>query len=245
MKRKRDLINLLNLHYLHYTNKTVACGSLDLPALYCNTTVYPDFLALYREKSLYHKTDQTAVCMFEYDNAFDKQNGLCWSIYFNNIKRLDYFKKRFSNVKYIISPDYSLLGDIQKIENLHRIFRSRIVSLWFLFEIGASVIPNISLPDVDNYHCALDGLQDCSVVAFSTKGHMDDTSENERLRSIIKHTVDSLNLKAIVVYDVCGTDKQTIETFSYAINKDIKVIIPDNTLKQRNTARADRKAVKL
>ena len=46
--------------------------------------------------------------------------------------------------------------------------------------------------------------------------------------------MDRLNLKAIVVYDVCKTDKNALEIFDYAIRKGIQIVIPDNMLKERN-----------
>ena len=52
MKAKQTLRKLLNYSFLNYTNKTQSCGSKDLPALYCKTEVYPDFLALYSEPKL-------------------------------------------------------------------------------------------------------------------------------------------------------------------------------------------------
>ena len=64
MRIKENLIELLNLNYLHYSNKTVSKGSMDIPAICCNTEIYPDFIALYSEKGLYHKTDRTAVGFF-------------------------------------------------------------------------------------------------------------------------------------------------------------------------------------
>ena len=142
----------------------------------------------------------------------------------------------------ILAPDYSELGDIHAIENNYRLFKSRIVSLWLMFELGAIVIPNISFPDKNSYAFALDGLEGCSVVAISTKGHMDDVAENERLRDNIRFTVDTLQLKTIVVYDVCGTNSATLDAFSYAIKNGVSVIIPDNTLKCQNAKRFNRKA---
>ena len=46
--------------------------------------------------------------------------------------------------------------------------------------------------------------------------------------------MDYLNLKAIVVYDVCKSNDAVYEVFEYAINKGIKIIIPPNNLKVRN-----------
>ena len=71
MKRYKNLINLLNLNYLHYANKSVSKGSMDIPAICCNAEIFPDFIALYSETGLYHKTDRTAVGFFQYDDDFD------------------------------------------------------------------------------------------------------------------------------------------------------------------------------
>ena len=97
------------------------------------------------------------------------------------------------------------------------------------------MIPNITFPTEESADFALDGYEESSVAAISTKGHMDDPAENLRLRANIRLTVDKMpNLKTLIVYDVCGTNDATLDTFSYAIEKGIEIIIPDNTLKERN-----------
>lgn len=64
---------------------------------------------------------------------------------------------------------------------------------------------------------------------------MDEPAENLRLRRNIQLTVDTLTkLNTIIVYDVCATNDRTLDTFSYAIQNGIRIIIPDNTLKLRN-----------
>ena len=146
-----------------------------------------------------------------------------------------YFKERFKGIKYVIIPDFSELGDVHKIENNYRLFKGRIIGLWFMFEIGAVVIPNITFPTEESSDFALDGYEECSVAAISTKGHMDDPAENLRLRKNIRLTVDKLpNLKTFIVYDVCSTNEATLDSFCYAVEKGIQIIIPDNTLKNRN-----------
>ncbi len=241
MKDKKNLTELLNYTFLKYTNKTYSCGEKDLPALYCNTDIYPDFLALYTERGMYHKTDKTCVCFYQYDADFDGKTGLYEAIYHDDTERLTYFKNRFEGVKFFITPDYSEFGDIHVIENEYRLFKARVVGIWFIMEIGAIVIPNISFPTKRSAAFALDGYEECSVVAMSTKSHLQNKDEYERLLWKIHFTVDHLNLKAIVVYDVCGSNDNAIECFQYAIDKGLKIIIPDNTLKTRN---AINKAVK-
>ena len=127
LRKKENLIKLLNLNYLYYANKTVSKGSLDIPLIRCNAEILPDFIALYSETGLYHKTERTAVGFFQYDDDFDGKDGLWWAIYYNDEKRLAYFKARFKGVKYVIVPDYSELGDIHKIENDYRLFRGSII----------------------------------------------------------------------------------------------------------------------
>ncbi|MBR6366040.1 MAG: DUF4417 domain-containing protein [Lachnospiraceae bacterium] len=218
------------------TNRTVAYGKMDLPAINCTVPVFPDFIALYSETSLYHKTERTAISFFQYDKDFDGKNGLFWAIYYDVKERLAYFKERFKNVKYVITPDFSELGDIHKIENDYRLFKGRIVGLWFLFEIGAVVIPNITFPTAESADFALNGYEGCSVVAISTKGHMDNPDKNQRLRTMIRLTIEKLpKLKTFIVYDVCASNDATLDTFSCAIEKGIEVLIPDNTLKNRNS----------
>lgn len=234
MNNKKQLTKLLNVNYLKYSNKTLSCGEYDLPALYCNTDEYPDYIALYSNKNEYFKTKNTAVAFYQYDNVFDGKNGLFWAIYFNDENRLKFFKERFKNVKFIITPDYSILGDIQYIENIYRIFRARIVAIWFIYEIGAIVIPNISFSDYKTSKIAFSGLENSSVIAISTKGHLQDKEERKRLTSNIRLIVDTLNLKAIIVYDVCINKYEVEKVFLYAIEKGIKVIFPDNLLRNRN-----------
>lgn len=79
---------------------------MDLPAINCNVSVLPDYIALYSQTSFYHKTEHTAVAFFQFDEDFDGKFGLYWAIYYNVEERLTYFKERFKDVKYVIIPDF-------------------------------------------------------------------------------------------------------------------------------------------
>ena len=240
----KNLRDKLNLHYLKYTNLTFSAGKYDLPTLYCNTEVYPDYIALYSQRSDYHKTLNTAVSFYQFDDTFDGQNGLYNAIYYENKKQLAGFKERFKGVRFFISPDYSELGDIDDLENKYRIKRSRVVSIWLTVELDAVVIPHITFPTLSTIDYSLDGLEGCSVVAFSTKGYIKDATEREILVKAVKHTVDRLDLKAIIVYDVCRDNTNAEQIFSYAIDKGIEVVIPSNMMKRRNQERGKLYATK-
>ena len=235
MKKKQDLQKKLNLSYLKWTNKTYSLGEDDLPALYCNTTVYPDFLALSGQPGLYWKTQNTGICFYEYDDEMDGIHGLYEAIYHNDRKLLAEFKKRFQGVRFFITPDYSECGDIHAIENKYRLFKARIVGLWLSHEMDAVVIPHVTYPLIKDMAYALTGLEGCSVVAFSTKGYVTDSTELNNLIEAIKFTTDELPLHAIVVYDVCGDDSVVNQVFEYPRKKGVQIVVPGNTLRERNT----------
>ena len=237
--REIDLKKRMNLYYLNLTNKTKLIGKYNLPALQCKTNVLPDYLALYTQPNDYHKTENTGVCFFLYDDTFDQLNGLYNAIYYNDQKRLQYFKNRFKGVKFFISPDYSLFGDVDEIENKYRIKKARIVSLWLTEELHAIVIPLITYPTYESLDFVLDGLEECEVVAFSTKGYITNNKEYNYLKDAIEYTVNHLNLKSIVVYDCCGTNYKVYDLFESAIRKNIKIIIPNNSLKIQNSKRKE------
>lgn len=237
---KKDLKKLLNLNYLDFTNTTNKVGKYDMPGIICPEISNIDYIALYKEKKDYHKTENTAIAFYQYDNEFDGIKGLSNAIRYNDIKRLNFFKERFKNCKYFISPDYSQCGDIENAENIHRIFMARVVSIWITLNIGALVIPNITYSTKKSFEYMLDGLEECQTVAFSTKGTMKKAEEKDLLIAAIKKTVDTLNLKSIIVYSVSIDEETILDLFSYAINNNIKIIIPNNSLKKRNTERSDK-----
>lgn len=239
---KRNLSKELNLNYLECTNKTTCAGSFDLSALPCNTTILPDYIALYTQPGLYHKTPLTAVGFWLYDDTFDDWDGLYNAIYYHLDDRLEFYKERFAGVKIFFTPDLSQLGDTDAIEQLVRLKKARVIGIWLMKEMGAVVIPFITAAMPKMMDVVLSGLEGCSVVAFSTKGYVNDSTERAILKELVKITVDRLNLHAIVVYDTCKDNKAIEDIFSYAIDRGIKVVAPMNTLKERNIHKANKAA---
>ncbi len=224
----------LNLNYLSLTNKTHKVGLFDFPEILCPYVLEPDYLALFSEKRNYHKTKSTAICFYQFDDKFDGINGIFNAIYYNNKKLLKEYKKRFKNCKIFIFPDYSQCGDVELIERLYRQFKSRIVALWLTIELQAITIPNITYGCENDFQHMLLGIENCEVVAFSLKGSIRKKEEKDLIIKSVKYVVDRLPLKLIVVYSVCKNDDKVLDLFKYAIDNNIKVIIPDNILKQRN-----------
>ena len=232
-----DLYKKLNFEFLRYTNLTHAAGKRNLPSLVCNTKIFPDYIALSNQPSLFHKTELTAIGFWEYDIDFDGFDGLFNAIYYNRKDRLEFYKKRFSNVKIFFTPDYSQFGDVSDIESDYRLFKARVVGIWLAIELHAVVIPFVTVPTIDSMPWALNGLEDCSVVAFSTKGYVTVPEERSTLKAIVRCTVDTLDLKTIVVYDVCGSNDAVNDIFAYPIEQGIEIVVPMNSLKERNIER--------
>ena len=225
----------LNLNVVELLDNTTTCGWLDIPKMYCPNINDIDFLALYTEPGMYEKMPKTAVCFYNYDIKFDNINGLFNAIYYKNEKLLKEFKERFKNCRIFISPDYSECGDVHFIENLYRIYKARVVSIWLTMECSAIVITNITYSNRKIFEYMLLGLEDVETVAFSIKGNIDDSEEHEMLVDAIKYTVDHLyNLKTIIVYSCCKRDEKVYNIFRYAIDKGITITIPMNTLQLRN-----------
>lgn len=235
MKYRKDLKKKLNLYYLDLTNKTYKKGKLDLPELCCDLPVKPDYIALYTQPCFYRKTPYTCVAFYNYDDTFDGIFGLYNAIYYHLEDELLEFKNRFNGVKFFISPDYSLCGDVERAENIHRMMKTRIVSLWLTIELKAIVIPNISYSGRNDFDSMLDGLEEVHYVAFSTKGAIREKNNRELLLEAVQVTVNKLKkLEGIIVYDVCKDNETVYKLFDYAVRKDIEIIIPENSLKKRN-----------
>ena len=240
MKRKQDLQKKLNLNYLDLTNKTRKVGQFDFPELLCNPPVLPDYIALYTQPSEYQKTRLTCVAFYNYDESFDGIDGLYNAIYYNDKKRLEFFKKRFEGIKYFIMPDYSVCGDIDSAENIYRLAKARRVALWLTIELGAVVIPNISYSCRKDFAFILDGLEAVCYVAFSTKGAVKSNPDKELLLEAVRLVTDNLkDLKGILVYDVCKDNRFVDATFSYARERGIEILVLPNSLKLRNMYRKE------
>lgn len=235
MKKKKNLKKLLNLGLLDYTNITPKIGEFDMPYVRCTAMPPIDYLATYSQPSTYFYTANTAVSFFEYDVTFDGLYGLWNAIYYGVAELQEFYIERFQGVRYFIAPDYSKCGDVSEAENYHRQFRSRIVSIWLTMNLNAIVIPLVSCANSLEMKYMLDGMEDCSVVAFNAKGPMGDPKQMAIFKDAIKFTVDHLpRLQTILVYSSSPDKEKARSCFKYAIDSGIEVMIPDNMLQTRN-----------
>lgn len=236
-----ELIRKYRLAYTKITNNTFVDGKDEFPILPCNLEVVPDYLCLYNNTKDYNKTEKTCVCFYEYDNKFDGINGLFNAIYYDNKKLLKFYKERFKDVWAIIEPDYSQVRDIELIENKYRMFKARIVGLWFLIEMNIPVIPNITFADEYSFEYMIDGIKDSTMLAISLKGILNKKEEEELLIKVIKYIVDNTKVKKIIIYSTGIVDSKIDILFQYAKEKGIKYYIPDNLMRNRNKILKDKK----
>jgi hypothetical protein len=235
MEKDDKLKKKLMLYILDYINLTTCCSSIDFPNVKNYDVIKPDYIALYNEKGLYHYSKNTIVSFYNYDNVFDGNKGLYESIRTNNHKEIFKFIERFNGIKYFIEPDYSQCGDINNIINIINIFKARIVSIWLSMTFNAIVIPNITYASRDMFDFMVLGLDECEVVAMSTKGSMNNYDEKKLFKDVIKYTVDNLtNLKRIIVYTTSTNQSQIGNLFQYAKDKGVEISVPKNTLLERN-----------
>lgn len=235
MKKKKNLKKLLNLGIVDYTNLTPKYGEMDMPYIRCKKIPEIDYMATYSQPATYFHSIGTCVTFFEYDVNFDGLYGLWNAIYYGVKELQEFYIERFQGVKYFVAPDYSKCGDVSEAENVHRQFKARIVSIWLTMNLNAVVIPLVSCANETGMKYMLDGMEDCTVVAFNAKGPMGNPRQLEIFRKSIKYTVDCLsNLQVILVYSSSPNKEKVLEIFKYAVDAGVDVQMPDNMLQSRN-----------
>lgn len=101
--------------------------------------------------------------------------------------------------------------------------------------LNAIVIPLVTCANGIGMKYMLDGMEDCTVVAFNAKGPMGDSKQLPIFIDAIRYTVDHLpNLQVIIVYSASPNKAKVLEIFKYATEAGIDVQIPDNMLQTRN-----------
>ena len=230
----------LNLHYTKIANRTQVSPILELPCITCQLKEFlPTYLALYHHPRDYMANpSSTGVCFFVDDRRFDNRDGLFNAIYYNDAKRLNFYRQRFNGVRIFIEPDYSLCGDMCLAEKVSRRFKMRTVAVWLATELHAIVIPLITYANESSFRYMLDGIEDSNTVAFSTKGSVRNKKHRDLLLKAVQYTVDHMKLRYIVVYSTCSYEI-TSDLFAYAINNGVQLIIPRNRLQDLHAQRGD------
>lgn len=174
----------LNLNCTKITNRAHVSDILELPCIDCQLNeIFPTYLALYHQPEDYTKGNlTTGICFFTDDYRFDNKEGLYNAIYYNDIKRLEFYKHRFRNIKIFIEPDYTICGDILFAEKVSRRLKMRTIAVWLATELKAIVIPLFTYGKESSFKYMLEGIENSNTVAFSTKGSVrNKKSRTERI----------------------------------------------------------------
>lgn len=222
-----------NLSFLNLVDRTfVTDDEYQFPQLSCDIHMLPDYIALSSQPHLFHKTSRTAVGFWEYDRLFNGPQGLTAALYWDNSKLLNKFKQQFSGVKYVFTPDYSVVEDMPAYFEYSYVYMSRIVALWLMTEANVAVIPTVSASTLERLSVELTGLDGCNVIAMSTKGYLRNATERDYLRKMICYIVDHKQLDSIVVYDTCASEDRVYDLFEYALEHNINIDVPMNSYKE-------------
>ena len=201
-------------------------GDYDMPVIGCFDDISKiDYLSLYSDLQDYYKTDNTCICFYQYDHIFDGVHGLYNSIIYQDEERLNKFRDRFKEVKYIVGPDYSLFGDFPVALQIFNIYKSRICMAWLKANTNAIIIPNIRWTFKFSYAYCFDGIMNGSNIAISILGQIRDNYNKKMFIDGFKEVIDRIEPKSILVYGFV-TESNFNELFGYAESKGIKIIIP-------------------
>lgn len=201
-------------------------GRFDMPIIgnYDDVTEI-DYIALYSDVSEYNKTNNTCVAFYQYDHIFDGIHGLYNSIIYQDTNRLEKYKERFNNVKYIIAPDYSLYGDFPTALQIFNVYKSRLCAAWLCSNTKARVIPNIRWTFSFSYDYCFDGIPKGSNIAIGVLGQMKNKDNKAMFLNGLKEAIDRIEPKNIIVYGFVN-ELNFKEYFGYAKMKNINIVVP-------------------
>lgn len=221
MKKPKDTFGA------YVIKKTQLCGKYNIPLITCDCNEYPDFIALYSNHQDYHRTNNTAVGFYQYDELFDGINSLWNAIILKKKRMLNKFAKRFANVRYIICPDYSITGDMPLSMQIFNVYRSRIVGIWIRDNCGCILIPNLRFNNAKSYEFCFDGIAYKSVVCLSIYGLCKRKLDVENLINGLHETIKRISPSAIIIYGECEQEKYN-KIFHEAIKNNIPIIKPNS-----------------
>ncbi|MDD7714437.1 MAG: DUF4417 domain-containing protein [Mollicutes bacterium] len=188
-----------------------------------------DYIALYSDKKEYNKTNNTCVAFYQYDHVFDGIHGLYNSIIYKDESRLEKFRERFKDVKYIAGPDYSLFGDFPNALQIFNVYKSRVCIRWLTINTNAKVIPNVRWTHPFTFEYCFDGISKGSNISVGALGQIRNKDNKKMFLDGLREAVDRIAPKYILVYGFINEDNFD-EFFGYAKSKGTKIVIPHSKI---------------
>ncbi len=183
-----------------------------------------DYMACYSNVSEYHKTENTAVCFYQFDRTFDGPYGLYNCIRYREEERLAKFRERFKGVKWIVAPDFAIYGKFPKAWAAYNTFKSRVCAWWLAANTDAKVIPNVRwVSRWDGFPFA--GIKKRSNVAVGLDNLIRNRDNREMFLDGFEWLVDEIEPRAILVRGYI-TKSNIDQMLGYALDRGIKIVIP-------------------
>ena len=159
---------------------------LEIPCLKMETQK-PEKLIAFSE-AVHNSQPNAWVHFYEDDVTFER----LWN-------RPNTYLPILKKFKGVISPDFSVYRDMPLVMQQWNIYRSRAIGHW-LQENGLPVIPNIRFGDERTFELSCAGINKRGVIAVVSHGCISLLSERKYFIKGLKHVVDTLEPKTIVVY---------------------------------------------
>ena len=197
-------------------NAQFTLGKYDMPIVRSNVDELPSALFSYQRAGSNQKeiASGTALHFYVYDYLFDGEYGV-W----NSLIRGVEFKRGFNLNKlerfdYIITPDYSLNGDMPIEWQIWNIYRSRAVA-HALQDLGYKVIINARWSDERSYEFCFTGIEEGSVVAVSSYGCSKELIDKNMFEKGLIELIVRIKPKAIILYgSLTESIKQIFKDFN-------------------------------
>jgi hypothetical protein len=224
-----------DLYGYYVSNKVGYSKDYHFCLNYCHVEDEIDYICLLGEKRNYHKTENTCLGNFVYDYHFDTIDGIYNAIIYKQNELLASIKEFLNQFKYVINYDYSTYMSMGKNIIINQITKSRIVCQWINEYTNATCIPVItfSLKEYDNI--CLEGIVRGSAVAISLESCLQSKEMRDRLTCVIKKVVDSIRPECIVIYTT-SVKTDIYSMFKYAVDNNIKLVIPSTLMNERNAS---------
>lgn len=231
-----DTIDKEDIYGYYIMNRMEPSSMFDIPFIGDFHDDYPEYIALFNHPKEYNINEKTCLAFYIKDSLFDDIDGLYAAIIHKDVLLLKYYKWLLRDIKYIIAPDYSIKGNFKESTVIHQLEKEAVVIGWLTFELNVIVYPNITYGSEKTFKYCFSNIYYGSNIAISLKGCIDNGIDEKNINAAIKQVVDSINPLAIVVYSV-ASDETTYRIMNYALEKSIKVLVVDNTLRLRNLRR--------
>lgn len=175
-------------------------GQYDIPCVKSNCSSLPTKVITF-SKALKSKDYDAWVVFYEDDEQFER----LW----NNPKRYLNLLKKFKGV---VSPDYSLNGDMPICEQMHNVYRSRILAHWFQRN-GIEIIINVRWGIKETFSFCFDGLYENDVFFVGSHGSIKNKENRIAFSKGLDELVERLHPRKLLVYGFIPDDVFSLPAF--------------------------------